>query len=145
MNPAAARAFTPARAAPPLRVEPMPEFDPALLDPREMSKLMSAAVVPRPIALVTTLGEDGPNAAPFSFFNLVCADPPMLMFSMAPREGTTMKDTIRNIERLPEFVVHIVDEPNKEKMNLCSAELPHGVNEIERAGFRTAPSTKVRP
>ena len=123
----------------------MPQFDPALLDPKDMSKLMSAVVVPRPIALVTTLGPDGPNAAPFSFFNLVCADPPMLMFSMAPREGTTMKDTVRNIERVPEFVVHIVDEPNREKMNLCSTEWPHGVDEIERAGFSTVPSFKVRP
>jgi flavin reductase (DIM6/NTAB) family NADH-FMN oxidoreductase RutF len=69
----------------------------------------------------------------------------MLMFSMAPREGATMKDTIRNIEHLPEFVVHIVDEASKEKMNLCSAEVPYGVNEIECAGFRTAQSMKVRP
>lgn len=123
----------------------MPAFDPDCLDPKDMAKLMSGSVVPRPIALVVTLGPQGPNAAPFSFFNLVCADPSMLMFSMAPREGLVMKDTIRNIEQCPEFVVHIVDEPNREKMNLCSAEVPHGVNEIERAGFRTAPSVKVRP
>jgi len=123
----------------------MPSFDPASMDPADMAKLMSGSVVPRPIALVTTLGSDGPNAAPFAFFNLVCVDPSMLMFSMAPREGMTMKDTIRNIERLPEFVVHIVDEASKEKMNLCSAEVPYGTNEIERAGFRTEPSIKVRP
>ena len=123
----------------------MKSFDPALIDPVSMSKLMSAAVVPRPIALVTTLGLEGPNAAPFSFFNLCCADPPMLMFSMAPREGTTMKDTVRNIERVPEFVVHIVDEPNRHKMNLCSTDWPHGVDEIERAGFSTLASVKVRP
>lgn len=123
----------------------MPAFDPALLDWKDMSKLMSASVVPRPIALVTTLGPEGPNAAPFSFFNLVCAEPPMLMFSMAPREGTTMKDTARNIERVPEFVVHIVDEPNARGMNLCSTDWPHGVDEIARAGFTTVPSVKVRP
>ena len=123
----------------------MPAFDPKLLDPRDMAKLMSAAVVPRPIALVTTLGPGGPNAAPFSFFNLCCADPTMVMFSMAPREGTTMKDTVRNIERVPEFVVHIVDEPNRHKMNLCSTDWPHGVDEIQRAGFTTVPSVKVRP
>ena len=123
----------------------MPAFDPDCVDPKDMAKLMSGSVVPRPIALVVTLGPQGPNAAPFSFFNLVCADPSMLMFSMAPREGVVMKDTIRNIEHCPEFVVHIVDEPNREKMNICSAEVPHGVNEIERAGFRTAPSVKVRP
>jgi flavin reductase (DIM6/NTAB) family NADH-FMN oxidoreductase RutF len=120
-------------------------FDPVVLEPAQMAKLMSGSVVPRPIALVATLGPMGPNAAPFSFFNLVCADPSMLMFSMAPREGATMKDTIRNIETLPEFVVHIVDEPNRQKMNLCSAEIPYGVNELERAGFHTEPSVKVRP
>ena len=123
----------------------MTEFDPALVDPKDMAKLMTAAVVPRPIALVTTLGPDGPNAAPFSFFNMVCAEPPMLMFSMAPRTGATMKDTVRNIERTPEFVVHIVDEANRQKMNLCSTDWPYGVNEIERAGFSIAPSRKVRP
>lgn len=70
----------------------------------------------------------------------------MLMFSMAPLPGTTtMKDTIRNIEHCPEFVVHIVDEPNKEKMNLCSEEVPYGVDEIARAGLHTLPSRKVRP
>jgi flavin reductase (DIM6/NTAB) family NADH-FMN oxidoreductase RutF len=123
----------------------MPSFDPAQVDPKDMAKLMSGSVVPRPIALVVTLGPQGPNAAPFSFFNLVCADPSMLMFSMAPREASVMKDTIRNIEHCPEFVVHIVDEPSREKMNLCSAEVDYGINEIERVGFRTEPSVKVRP
>ena len=123
----------------------MSEFDPGELSAKDQSKLFGGTIVPRPVALVTTLGPAGPNAAPFSFFNAVAVDPPMVMFSMAPREGTTMKDTIRNIEHLPEFVVHIVDEANKEKMNLCSTEWPHGVNELERAGFRTGPSRKVRP
>ena len=111
-----------------------------------MHKLMSGVVVPRPIALVVTLGPQGPNAAPFSFFNMVCQDPSMLMFSMAPRPGTaTMKDTILNLEHCPELVVHIVDEPNRERMNLCSEEVPHGVDEIARAGLHTLPSTRVRP
>jgi flavin reductase (DIM6/NTAB) family NADH-FMN oxidoreductase RutF len=130
----------------------MISFDPASLHWHAMAKLMTASVVPRPIALVTTLGEDGPNAAPFSFFNLVCAEPSMVMFSMAPREGATnqdkmrnSKDTVRNIERIPEFVVHIVDEPNAARMNLCSTEWPHGVDEIARAGFSALPSVKVRP
>lgn len=123
----------------------MTSFDPAVLGWKEMAKLMSATVVPRPIALVTTLGPHGPNAAPFSFFNMVCAEPSMLMFSMAPREGATMKDTVRNIERLPEFVVHVVDEPNAAKMNQCSTDWPHGIDEISRAGFSTVASVKVRP
>lgn len=123
----------------------MQSFDPDALAWHEMARLMTATITPRPIALVTTLGEHGPNAAPFSFFNMVCAEPSMLMFSMAPREGDTMKDTVRNIRRVPEFVVHVVDEANAPRMNLCSAEWPHGVNEIERAGFTAVPSVKVRP
>ena len=123
----------------------MLEFDPAGKAPGEMHRLMSAVVVPRPIALVVTLGEKGANAAPFSFFNMVCQDPSMLMFSMAPREGTIMKDTVRNLEWLPEFVVHIVDEPNRERMNQCSEEVPYGVDEIAKVGFATAASRKVKP
>ena len=123
----------------------MIEFDPARLDATQQYKLLSATVVPRPIGLVTTLGPDGPNAAPFSFFNMVAVDPPMVMISCAPRAPGVEKDTIRNIGLLPEFVVHIVDEPNREKMNLCSGEWPYGVNELEKAGFTTAPSRRVRP
>ena len=122
----------------------MPEYDASKLTPEQQYKLMTSTVVPRPIALVTTLGPEGPNAAPFSFFNMVASDPPAIMFSAGPR-GKSMKDTIRNIELLPEFVVHIVDEPNKEKMNICSTEWEYGVNEIERSGFRTAPSRMVKP
>ena len=121
-------------------------YDPAGKVPRDLHKLVSGLVVPRPIALVVTLGPQGPNAAPFSFFNLVCQDPSMLMFSMAPRPGTkTMKDTLLNLGHCPEFVVHIVDEANKEKMNLCSEEVPYGVDEIARSGLRTLPSRKVQP
>jgi flavin reductase (DIM6/NTAB) family NADH-FMN oxidoreductase RutF len=119
-------------------------FDPDLITPQQQYKLMSGTIVPRPIALVTTLGPQGANAAPFSLFNMVGVDPPMLMFSLSPREGA-LKDTVRNIQALPEFVVHIVDESVKEKMNICSADFPHGTSEIDFAGFRTEPSVKVRP
>jgi flavin reductase (DIM6/NTAB) family NADH-FMN oxidoreductase RutF len=119
-------------------------FDPDLITPQQQYKLMSGTIVPRPIALVTTLGPQGANAAPFSLFNMVGVDPPMLMFSLTPREGA-LKDTVRNIQALPEFVVHIVDESVKEKMNICSADFPHGTSEIDFAGLRTEPSVKVRP
>ncbi|MES2185656.1 MAG: flavin reductase family protein [Pseudomonadota bacterium] len=123
----------------------MTQFDPSLITPQQQYKLMSGTIIPRPIALVTTLGPDGStNAAPFSLFNMVGVDPPMLMFSLTPREGQ-VKDTGRNIERLPEFVVHLVDEGVKEKMNICSADFPHGTSEVDFAGFQTAPSVKVRP
>jgi flavin reductase (DIM6/NTAB) family NADH-FMN oxidoreductase RutF len=122
----------------------MSAFDPERLTPQQQYKLMSGTIIPRPIALVTTLGPNGANAAPFSLFNMVGVDPPMLMFSLTPRAGQ-VKDTGRNIEHLPEFVVHIVDEAVSERMNLCSADFPHGTSEIDFAGFRTEPSVKVRP
>jgi len=122
----------------------MHEYDASKLTAEQQYKLMTSTVVPRPIALVTTLGPGGPNAAPFSFFNMVASDPPAIMFSVGARGGA-MKDTIRNIELLPEFVVHIVDYPNRVKMNTCSTEWEYGVNEIERSGFATGPSKMVKP
>ena len=123
----------------------MSTFDPSKLSPIQQYKLMSGTVIPRPIALVTTIGADGQtNAAPYSLFNMVGVDPPMVMFSATPRAGE-LKDTARNIQHLPEFVVHIVDEGVKDKMNICSADFPQGQSEIEYAGFKTAPSVLVRP
>ena len=119
-------------------------FDPSALRTHEQYKLLTGTVTPRPIALVTTLGEKGPNAAPFSFFNAIGVKPPMLMISIGPRDGA-LKDTVRNLQVLPEFVVHMVDHASLEKMNVCAIDFPEQVNEIERAGFRTLPSVKVRP
>jgi flavin reductase (DIM6/NTAB) family NADH-FMN oxidoreductase RutF len=118
--------------------------DPASLTRLEQYKLLTGVVVPRPIALVTTLGPAGLNAAPFSFFNAIGADPPMIMFSVG-RRSNGMKDTIRNIEATNEFVVHIVDVALREKMNICGTDYGPGVNELEEAGFRTAPSVRVGP
>jgi flavin reductase (DIM6/NTAB) family NADH-FMN oxidoreductase RutF len=120
------------------------QFDPDALTVKDQYKLMSGTIIPRPIALVTTLGPNGANAAPYSLFNMVGVDPPMIMFSSTPREGA-IKDTARNIAAIPEFVVHIVDEAVKEKMNICSADFPYGESEIDFAGFRIAPSVKIRP
>ena len=119
-------------------------FDPATLSHEEQYKLMVGSVVPRPIALVSTLGPHGPNAAPFSFFNAFGIDPPIIAFSASSREGV-LKDTIRNIRETGEFVVHIVDDALKEKMNICAIEYASEVSEIAEAGLRTAPSLKVRP
>ncbi|MEK6592982.1 MAG: flavin reductase family protein [Pseudomonadota bacterium] len=122
----------------------MSEFDAASLDAQSQYKLMVGTVTPRPIALVTTLGKDGPNAAPFSFFNCVGTPPPMVMFSVGAKESGA-KDTVRNIREIPEFVVHIVSDAIKDQMNICALDYPRGVNEIDKAGFTTAPSRKVRP
>ncbi|MGA0116473.1 MAG: flavin reductase family protein [Burkholderiales bacterium] len=122
----------------------MTEFDAARLSWQDQYKLMIGTVTPRPIALVTTLGRNGPNAAPFSFFNAVGSDPAMLMFSVGDKsEGA--KDTVRNIREIPEFVVHIVSDAIKEKMNVCAVDYPAEVNELEIAGFTAVPSVKVRP
>lgn len=122
----------------------MTEFDAAKLDARSQGKLLSGSVTPRPIALVTTLGSKGPNAAPFSFFNAISSDPVMLMFSVSDKDGGA-KDTYANLLEVPEFVVHIVSDAIKEKMNVCATEYPLGVNEMDEAKFTMLPSVKVRP
>ena len=126
------------------KTEETVSFDPDQLKHDEQYKLLVGSVVPRPIALVSTLGPLGPNAAPFSFFNAFGIDPPMIAFSASTRNGV-LKDTLRNIRKTGEFVVHIVDDALKEKMNICAIEYADEVNEIAEAGLRTAPSLKVRP
>jgi flavin reductase (DIM6/NTAB) family NADH-FMN oxidoreductase RutF len=122
----------------------MTEFDTAKISWQDQYKLMIGTVTPRPIALVTTLGRNGPNAAPFSFFNAVGSDPAMLMFSVGDKSGAA-KDTVRNIREIPEFVVHIVSDAIKEQMNVCAVDYPPEINEIEKAGLTAVPSTRVRP
>lgn len=121
-------------------------FDPDRLSPEQQYKLISGTVVPRPIALVTTVGADGANAAPFSFFNAVCQNPPTVVFSIGPSAASgRTKDTLRNLRALPECVVHIVNDAQKERMNVCAVEYDRAVSEIERAGFCTAPCVKIAP
>lgn len=119
-------------------------FDARGLGWAEQYKLIGGLVFPRPIGLVSTLGPHGANAAPFSFFNAVSVDPPMLMFSIGPKNGA-IKDTLANIQHCPEFVVHLVNNEIKDKMNVCAVEHPAHIDEMEFAGLRTAPSLKVKP
>ena len=108
--------------------------------------LLASLVTPRPIAFVTTASPDGKvNAAPFSFFNLLGAQPPILAFAPGDREDGTPKDTALNIRATHEFVVNLVDEAIAEAMNQCAASLPYGVNELERAGLHAAPSSLMKP
>lgn len=96
--------------------------------------ILASLVTPRPIALVTTINEAGQvNAAPFSFFNLMGANPPICAFAPGDRDDGTPKDTARNIRSLHEFVVNLVDESIAEAMNQCAATLPFGDNELARA------------
>jgi flavin reductase (DIM6/NTAB) family NADH-FMN oxidoreductase RutF len=109
-------------------------------------QILASLVTPRPIAWVTTLGPDGVvNVAPFSFFNLLGANPPILGFCPGDRDDGTPKDTARNIRLSHEFVVNLVDEKTAEAMNRTAASLPYGVSEIQSAGLTTAPSSMVKP
>lgn len=119
-------------------------FEPADLSEAQQYRLVAGTVVPRPIALVVTQGPSGPNAAPFSFFNMLSVAPPMLILSVAPRNGQE-KDTIRNLRDCPEFVVHIPNRALAPRVNECAASLAPDASEVELAGFVTAPSVKVKP
>jgi flavin reductase (DIM6/NTAB) family NADH-FMN oxidoreductase RutF len=108
--------------------------------------ILASLVTPRPIAWVTTLGSDGVvNAAPFSFFNVLGAEPPIVGFCPADRDDGTPKDTGRNIRLNHEFVVNLVDEGVAEAMNRTAASLPYGVSELTGLGLTTLPSSVVKP
>ena len=108
--------------------------------------ILASLVTPRPIALVTTLSADGKiNAAPFSFFNLLGASPPICAFAPGDHDNGAPKDTALNIRATHEFVVNLVDEAIAEKMNLCAASLPFGASELEFARLTAAPSSVVKP
>jgi len=109
-------------------------------------QLLVSLVVPRPIALVITISADGKiNAAPFSFFNVLGANPPICAFAPGDRVDGTPKDTALNVRATHEFVVNLVDETIAEAMNQCAASLPFGENELVRAGLTAVPSSIVKP
>ena len=112
----------------------------------EAYMILGGLIVPRPIALTTTVDEHGRvNAAPFSFFNVLGDSPPIVGLCPGDRAPGVPKDTARNIRVTQEFVVNLVDEPLAEKMNLCAATLPPGENELEHAGLTALPSSVVKP
>jgi flavin reductase (DIM6/NTAB) family NADH-FMN oxidoreductase RutF len=122
------------------------EIDFAAISAYQRYKLMASLIVPRPIALVTTQNEQGVvNAAPFSMFNMLGEDPPIVMISVNLLEGGAQKDTARNIVNNGEFVVHIADEAIAEKMHGCGVQYPPDVSEIDMVSFTTAPSRAVKP
>jgi flavin reductase (DIM6/NTAB) family NADH-FMN oxidoreductase RutF len=113
----------------------------------ETYKLLIGLIVPRPIALVTSISEHGQlNAAPFSAFNYFCTDPPIVGIGVTnrPDQQFVPKDTARNIRRTGEFVVNVVTEDIAQKMNICATDFPPEMNEVEIAGFTTTPSEKVK-
>jgi len=110
-------------------------IDPATLHRRDVYKLLISTIIPRPIALVSTVSVEGIlNAAPFSFFNGCSSDPPLVLLSIGRRRGEK-KDTIKNIEDTNQFVVNMVDEALAEAMNECSGDYPSHIDEFEIAGL----------
>lgn len=108
--------------------------------------ILASLVTPRPIAWVTTISPDGAvNAAPFSFFNVLGATPPIVGFCPGDRDDGMPKDTARNIRLSHDFVVNLVDETLGEAMSRTAASLPYGVSELDHAGLTTRPSSVVRP
>ena len=109
-------------------------------------KLMASLIVPRPIALVTTLGANGvANAAPFSMFNMLGEDPPIVMLSINRVHDGRLKDTAANILASGEFVVHLTDEAIADQMHACGESLPPEVSELDRVGLTTLPSNSIAP
>ena len=129
------------------------DIRPSEIPHSELYGILLNSVAPRPIAWVSTVSASGqPNLAPFSFFNAVCVDPPLLAFApglRAPRQGNggegEAKDTLRNIRETKEFVVNIVTYDLLEAMNVTSGEYVSSVNEFELAKVTPAPSKVVKP
>ena len=126
---------------------------PSDLSHSELYGILLNTVAPRPIAWVSTVSAAGqPNLAPFSFFNCVCVDPPLLAFAPGLRRTKEphvsrgeAKDTLRNIRETSEFVVNIVTYELREAMNVTSGEYDASVNEFELAKVTPRPSKIVRP
>jgi flavin reductase (DIM6/NTAB) family NADH-FMN oxidoreductase RutF len=120
--------------------------DPARTPLSRLYSLLIRSVVPRPIAWVSTLSAAGAvNLAPYSFFNVVSADPPTVCFAPGRRPDGSKKDTLRNVEETREFVVNMVNETLAEAMNITATEYPYGVDEFVEAGLVTAQSERVAP
>ena len=121
-------------------------FDFANLSPNDRYKLLVATVVPRPIAWVVTQSPSGLlNAAPYSFFNVLSGDPPLVAIGIGGRMPGDVKDTGGNIRTTGEFVVNLVDMATTNAMNITAIDFSPDVDEIAQAGLTTLPSTKVKP
>ncbi len=119
-------------------------FDFTVLPEDDRYRLLTNFVGPRPIALVSTVDDQGRNnAAPMSFFNVFSHEPPILILGIQPREGGAPKDTVANLRRSGEFVVHMVDMAIARAMLVTGRDVPPGVDEIALAGLTAVPSIRV--
>ncbi len=122
------------------------QIDFGAIEARVAYQWMTSTILPRPIAWVSTISPDGrTNLAPFSFFQGITASPPTLMIAPANTRDGTKKDTLRNIEQIPEFVVSLVPHALAAKMNDTASLLPYGESEFGAFGIASEPSSRVRP
>ena len=119
-------------------------IDPSTMSERDNYKFLTGTIIPRPIAIVSSISNEGVvNIAPFSYFTIVSANPPMIAVSVQRKNGKK-KDTSQNILDSGEFVVHVTDESNIEDANQSAAELPPNVSELEVSSFQLTESETVR-
>jgi flavin reductase (DIM6/NTAB) family NADH-FMN oxidoreductase RutF len=122
------------------------DIDPATIAPKDMYQHMIACITPRPIAWVTTISPKGVmNLAPFSFYSGVAACPPTVVFSPVNKRDGSKKDTVRNLEAVPEFVLNVVSASLAEAMNHSAAEYAYEESEFGPSGVTPAPAQRVRP
>jgi flavin reductase (DIM6/NTAB) family NADH-FMN oxidoreductase RutF len=127
-----------------MRMSDKTSFDFGALSERQKYKLLIGAVVPRPIALVTTIDQQGRiNAAPFSFFNCLSAEPAILALGVENHEDTAFKDTARNIRNTGVFTVNIVSDAILKAMNVCAVPFGPGIDELQEAGLTAIAGEKV--
>ncbi len=122
-------------------------LDPADLTPQALHAYLLAGIAPRPIAFASTVDAEGnPNLAPFSYFNVFSANPPILIFSPARRgKDNTTKHTLANVQAVPEVVINLVDHAMVQQCSLASGDFPEGVSEFEMAGLTPLASSLVKP
>jgi flavin reductase (DIM6/NTAB) family NADH-FMN oxidoreductase RutF len=122
------------------------KIDPTGLDSKAIHELMVGCVAPRPIAFVSTIGEDGVyNAAPFSFFTLMSMNPTVVGFAIGRRRGGSKKDTLVNIEFSRDYVINVVSEAIARAMNQASGDYPSDVDEFRETGLTPVASDLVKP
>ena len=122
------------------------QLDFSHLNAADSYRWLSSTVTPRPIAWVSTVSASGiTNLAPFSFFQVICDDPPTLMVNVGLRSPGQMKDTLENVRETGELVIHLVSRDQAERMNETSATLARDHSEIEASGIATLPSVRVKP
>jgi flavin reductase (DIM6/NTAB) family NADH-FMN oxidoreductase RutF len=123
------------------------DYDFEAISASHIYKLLVGLIAPRPIALITSMDEHGLlNAAPFSAYNYLCTDPPIVGIGVTnrPDEPFVPKDTARNIRRTGEFVVNVVTEDIAQQMSICATGFPSDMSEVELVGLTTAPSQKIK-